>query len=147
RTSEEQLDLSNATADHTINEKIEFIKENAGDRSKKSDIKTNIAALTKLAEWYGLSSTQLEEVLDVVLDSKLDEADNNKLAKSLVPRDKVPEMLAIHVLGHLGQSVLKFTTQAILLRWVVIAYNLLDNHSKLQLLYGVVFHYLEYNLL
>ncbi|CAG8451070.1 6782_t:CDS:10 [Paraglomus brasilianum] len=145
--------------DHTIYEKIDFLKESAllislarvdaeiKETPIKSDIKDNIAALIELAEWYGLDNMQLEQVMDVVLDGELDERDNNRLVKSLIPRDKVQEIMAIHVLGHLGRSPPEFTTQALLLQWVVIVYKLLDSHEELQLLYGVVFHYLEFDTL
>ena len=40
-----------------------------------------------------------------------DEADNKRLVKSLIPRDKVQEMMAIKILGYLGHSPLKFAIQ------------------------------------
>ncbi|CAG8686538.1 10586_t:CDS:10, partial [Cetraspora pellucida] len=114
------------------------------DKDRKNTIKDQTDELETLIQWYGLEDTQIVELLEVILKGKLDDSDVRKLIKFLVPRKKVSEISVIKIFGNLGNKNMKHSIQALLLRWVVLVYGFIRDHSKLYRLYGVIFHYLEY---
>jgi centromere protein I len=40
-----------------------------------------------------------------------------------------------------------FYLKALLLRWIIIVYDVIEDHTQLLKFYGVVFHYMEYDTL
>ncbi|KAF9317405.1 hypothetical protein BG003_000791 [Podila horticola] len=133
-------------ADSTINDAIERIERNAGVKGGKTTILRAFASMEPSARGFGLSPDQLTDLLEVILAGKIDEITTRKLVKLLLPRQRVPENCAIRILGSLGKH-LGFSIQAALLRWIILVYDLFDSRSRLQRLYGVVFHYLSYETL
>ncbi|CAG8838723.1 28804_t:CDS:2, partial [Racocetra persica] len=117
------------------------------DKDRKNTIKDQIDELETLVQCYGLEDTQIVEILEVIIKGKLDDSDVRKLIKLLVPRNKVSEVSVIKIFGNLGNRNVKHSIQALLLRWVVLVYDFIRDHSKLLRLYGVIFHYLEYTTL
>ncbi|GBB86979.1 hypothetical protein RclHR1_13430003 [Rhizophagus clarus] len=132
-----------------INEKLQHIAQNASVKEKdvKRNVKNQIVELVELVSENGLEVAQLAEVLNVIIIGKLDHVDIIKLVKILLPRANVPNFLIIKVLSNLGNKVLKYDVQALLLRWIIIVYNVIEDHSQLIKFYGVIFHYMEYNTL
>ncbi|CAG8770925.1 11425_t:CDS:2, partial [Acaulospora morrowiae] len=117
------------------------------EKSRKTLVKNRILELEKFVLWYGLEVPQLTKILEVILSGKLDDGDTRKLVKLLIPRTKVPNMLIMKIFGSLGNKNTKLKIQALLLRWVILIYNVLEDHSELYQLYGVLFHYLDYDTL
>ncbi|CAG8723070.1 9007_t:CDS:2, partial [Dentiscutata heterogama] len=114
------------------------------NKDSKITVKNQADELETLVQWYGLEDTQIAELLEFIIKGKLDDSDVRKLIKLLVPRRKVSEMSAIKIFGNLGNRNMKYSIQALLLRWVVLVYGFIEDHSKIYRLYGVIFHYLEY---
>lgn len=125
---------------------MERIERNGGVRGGKPTVLRALSALDPVAHHFGLSPAQLVQLQDIILLGKIDDTTARKLIKLLLPRQHVPEMCAVKVLGCLGKQ-LGFANQAALLRWVILVYDILDNRTKLQQLYGVAFHYLSYETL
>ncbi|KAF9086453.1 hypothetical protein BGX23_008881 [Mortierella sp. AD031] len=139
-------DLSMEEANESIQDTLERIERNAGVKGGKPTVVRSVVSLDPVVRHFGLSPEQLTQLLDIVLAAKLDDATGRKLIKLLLPRQSVPEMCAIKVLGVLGRQ-LSYSIQATLLRWVILVYDIFDSRTKLQQLYGVAFHYLGYETL
>ncbi|CAG8462026.1 4858_t:CDS:10 [Funneliformis mosseae] len=138
---------STINIDKLINEKIHYIAQNAGVKNIKKIVKNQILELDELVLNSGLEVAQIAEVLNVILTGKLDDIDTKRLIKVLLPRTKISNFLVIKVLGSLGNKILKYNIQALLLRWIIIVYNVIEDHSELLKFYGVIIHYMEYDTL
>ncbi|KAG0287595.1 hypothetical protein BGZ96_008489 [Linnemannia gamsii] len=139
-------DLSVEEADESIINTLERIERNAGVKGGKPTVVRSVTSLDPVVRHFGLAPEQLTRLLDVILSAKLDDTTARKFIKLLLPRQSVPEMCAIQILGVLGKK-LSFAIQATLLRWVILVYDIFDSRTKLQQLYGVAFHYLPYETL
>ncbi|GJJ70668.1 centromere protein I [Entomortierella parvispora] len=133
-------------ANESVENALERISRNAGVRGGKPAVIRALALLEPLIRHFGLSPDQLTEMLDIILKGKLDDTTARKMIKLLLPRQHVPEMCAVKVLGSLGRQ-LSYASQAALIRWVILVYDILDSRTKLQQLYGAVFHYLTFETL
>ncbi|CAG8433086.1 10715_t:CDS:10 [Diversispora eburnea] len=123
-----------------LNEKIQYITQNI-------NVKNQIIELEKLIQWYGLEIQQLTEIIEIILSGKYDDEDTRKFIKFLIPRTKVPIKLIIKIFGSLGDRNIKLKIQVLLLRWIILVYNILEDHSELYKFYGVLFHYMDYDTL
>ncbi|KAF9418955.1 hypothetical protein BGZ94_009550 [Podila epigama] len=145
-TSNDTLELTLEKAESTINDAIERIDRNAGVKGGKATVVRAVATMEHSVQTFGLAPEQVVSLLEVILASKIDDATARKLVKLLLPRQRVPEDCAIRILGCLGKHI-SFSIQALLLRWIILVYDLFDGRSRFQRLYGVVFHYLSYETL
>ncbi|KAF9402909.1 hypothetical protein BGX21_008102 [Mortierella sp. AD011] len=138
--------LSLEEADENILNCLERIERNSGVRGGKPTVTRALSALNPVVQTFGLSPEQLTQLLDIILAGKIDDVTTRKLIKQMLPRQQVPEICAIKILGCLGRQ-LSFACQAALLKWVIVIYDILENRTKLHQLYGVAFHYLSYETL
>jgi centromere protein I len=67
------------------------------------------------------------------------------LIRNLYPASKVPDAIVIKVVGSLGHGRVKvsLTSQGLLLKWLVMVYDVLQNQSLLSQLYSVIFNLLD----
>jgi centromere protein I len=94
----------------------------------------------------GLDSRSLRAVVDVIaVKTELDQTGNTSLVKSLYPARRVPPDVVVTVVGGLGQGNSKpsLPTQAALLKWLVLVYDVLEDATILSRLYGVLFDLLD----
>ncbi|KAI1315956.1 hypothetical protein EDD11_010594 [Mortierella claussenii] len=138
--------LSLEEADENIVNCIERIERNGGVRGGKPALLRALDTFDPIVHSFGLSPDQLVQILDIILAGKIDDVTTRKLIKLLLPRQHVPEMCGVKVFGSLGRH-LSFPSQAALLRWTILVYDIFDSRTKLQQLYGVAFHYLPYETL
>ncbi|RHZ76457.1 hypothetical protein Glove_197g85 [Diversispora epigaea] len=143
------LHFDETSPEKILNEKIQYIVQNtnAKEKSRKPDLKNQIIELEKLFQWYGLEIQQLTEIIEIILSGKHDDEDTRKFIKFLLPRTKVPIKLIIKIFGSLGDKNIKLKIQVLLLRWIILVYNILEDHSELYKFYGVLFHYMDYDTL
>ncbi|KAG0250868.1 hypothetical protein BG011_008026 [Mortierella polycephala] len=138
--------LSLEEADESILNVLERIERNAGVKGGKPTVIRALSSLDVTIRSFGLDQDQLTQMLGIILTGKLDDTTTRKMIKLMLPRQKVPEMCGVKVLGSLGRK-LSFPCQAGLLRWLILVYDILDGRTKLQQLYGVAFHFLSYETL
>lgn len=81
----------------------------------------------------------------VTLPNELDQASITSLIKNLYPASKIPDTIVLKVVGNLGHGTAKspYGTQAALLKWLVMVYQLLENPGILSQLYGVMFNLID----
>jgi centromere protein I len=65
--------------------------------------------------------------------------------RNLYPASKVPDSIVCKLIGSLGHGRNKpsYATQAALLKWVVMIYEILENQTVLARLYSVLFNLLD----
>lgn len=94
----------------------------------------------------GLSNSSLDKLIDTItLSDELDQASTGKLIRNLYPVGRVPDTAVIKVVSSLGHGRAKpsYTTQAALLKWLVMVYDVLENQRVLSRLYSVLFNLLD----
>jgi centromere protein I len=94
----------------------------------------------------GLLNASLNKLVDIItLPSKLDQASVGSLIRHLYPASKVPNTIVVKVVGSLGHGRSKpsYTTQAALLKWLIMVYDVLEVQKVLSQLYGILFNLLD----
>lgn len=94
----------------------------------------------------GLPNALLSTLTDLVtLPNELDQGSRGNLIKNLYPTSKIKDSIAIKVVASLGHGRAKpsFPTQAALLKWLVMIYDVLENPTVMSRLYGVLFNLLD----
>ncbi|EER29983.1 hypothetical protein D8B26_007257 [Coccidioides posadasii str. Silveira] len=116
----------------------------------KSQRHTNVAGLAKtiatLAYESGIGPNLLDRLTAVIVKSKhLDQNTVTTLVKNLYPSEKVTSGIIARVVCSLGPTKTKPSpgTQSLLLRWLILVYDDLDDQSYLSKLYAVLFDNLD----
>jgi centromere protein I len=94
----------------------------------------------------GLSDASLEKLVDIItLPNELDQGSIGNLIKNLYPVGKVTDSIVIKVIGCLGHGEAKpsYASQAALLKWLIMVYDVLENQKILSQLYAVIFNLLD----
>jgi centromere protein I len=88
----------------------------------------------------------LDKLVDlVVTPSYLNQGNLNHIIKNLYPATRLRGDTIWKVVGCLGHGQLKplLTLQAAILRWLIMAYHVIDNPSILSRAYAVLFNLLD----
>ncbi|CEL01691.1 hypothetical protein ASPCAL01270 [Aspergillus calidoustus] len=94
----------------------------------------------------GVSPAALERLLKLLTRSNaLDQGTLTTLVKNLYPSERIASKLVTQVVCCLGPTRNKpsAATQALLLRWLILVYDLLEDRSHLSKLYAVLFNHLD----
>ncbi|PLB49420.1 Mis6 domain protein [Aspergillus steynii IBT 23096] len=94
----------------------------------------------------GIPSGTLERLIKTLTArSQLDQGTITTLIKNLYPSERVPSKIVTQVVCCLGPSKTKPApaTQALLLRWLILVHDFLDEKAHLSKLYAVLFNYLD----
>ena len=95
---------------------------------------------------HGLDTDTLTELIDLARQpSHLDQTTITTLIKGLYPSDPVPSSLICNVVSSLGQGerMPSLPTQNLLLRWIVMVQEVLQDTSILAKLYNAIFNLLD----
>ena len=94
----------------------------------------------------GIPHAILERVLKILTaNNNLDQTTCTTIVKNLYPLERVSSKLVTQVVCCLGPSKNKPSpaTQALLLRWLLLAYDFMEDRTHLSKLYAVLFNYLD----
>ncbi|MCJ1456123.1 hypothetical protein MMC28_006482 [Mycoblastus sanguinarius] len=111
-----------------------------------SQLKPALDTIHGYAEQNGLQAQILRRIINAITQpNSLDLSTQKHLIKSLYPKDKVPSELIIITVGSLGHGILKASvwTQQLLLEWVTMVYDHLEEPSILSSLYSILFNLLD----
>ena len=115
-------------------------------KAKYSILKSFLDKITTYAEDHGLSNSALQTLVDVVKRPvSLDQKSQNVIIKSLYPASKIPSDLICTVIGCLGHGSHKasISSQQLLLRWIVMVADYLEQPCHLSNFYSVLFNLLD----
>ncbi|KAF8457165.1 Mis6-domain-containing protein [Terfezia claveryi] len=118
--------------DSRLRQAIGIFRRAGNKRSEipKEDLIDAVDEFARYSSLRGLPENSLNVVIDILTaPSKLDQATIAAIVKHLYPRSKVPEDVVVKV--------------ALLLRWLVMVYDVLDGHTMLSQLYGLLFNCLD----
>ncbi|RDA86591.1 hypothetical protein CP532_6014 [Ophiocordyceps camponoti-leonardi (nom. inval.)] len=115
-------------------------------KSRSISIKPTVARLASLAYENGISEENLAQLIDLVaLPSLLDQASLATVARNLYPKGSVSRRVVLRVVCALGHGAQKpsLALQAILLKWLVMVFHLLEERAVLTRAYPVLFNLLD----
>ncbi|KKA25385.1 Mis6 domain protein [Rasamsonia emersonii CBS 393.64] len=104
------------------------------------------ATIASDAYEIGIPTETLEQLIDIITKpNHLDQATITTLIKNLYALEKIPSIIVTKIVGCLGPSKSKPSpaTQALLLRWLLLVYDCLEDQSHLSKLYAVLFNNLD----
>ena len=122
------------------------VAANLRARSRSEDVQPLISFVTEHAYEHGLQIIAIFRTLDIVCQSNhLDQSSITTLVKNLYPVDRVPTLAVCKVVCSLGNGEHKPSpaTQNLLLRWIILVYEIIEDPSVLAKLYSVVFNLLD----
>ena len=61
--------------------------------------------------------------------------------RSLIPKISVPCAAVLRLLGSLKGHTLSL--QLLIIRWIILVYDIIDNRTNLHAIYGTLFYYLQ----
>ncbi|KAI9683105.1 MAG: hypothetical protein M1829_005896 [Trizodia sp. TS-e1964] len=115
-------------------------------QQRKSKITLHVKAICKFSYDQGLEGDSVDVLADILTQpNQLDQASTNEIIRNLFPNTKVSDTTILNVIGCLGQGMSKpaLSVQAALLKWLVMAYNVLESPNLLSKLYPVMFNLLD----
>ncbi|KAF7875194.1 hypothetical protein EAF04_002366 [Stromatinia cepivora] len=134
--------------EQNINDILDDLENASRIPAKQRSVKisSHVDRLCSRAYGEGLSNASLEKLIDIItLPNELDQVSIGNLIKYLYPTSKVPDSIVIKVVGSLGHGKAKpsYASQAALLKWIVLVYDVLENQKILSQLYAVLFNLLD----
>ena len=115
-------------------------------KTRYPTLKPFLDTITTYAENHGLSNVALQTLVDVVKrPNSFDQKGQNAIIKSLYPASNVPSDLIYTVIGCLGHGSHKsaVSSQQLLLKWIVMVADYLEEPSHLSKFYSVLFNLLD----
>ncbi|KAI9718886.1 MAG: hypothetical protein M1812_003770 [Candelaria pacifica] len=115
-------------------------------KQRKSKLADPIRVLCEYAFKEGLPAESLNKIIDIITTrNHLNQASITSIVKNLYPAAKVSSDAIVLVIGGLGQGMTKpsLPTQASLLKWLIMVYEVLEDSEVLSKLYGVMFNMLD----
>ncbi|KAJ0379474.1 hypothetical protein COL26b_002319 [Colletotrichum chrysophilum] len=134
--------------DNDINQLVEDIVEASKLPAKKraTAIRPTVDKVASSAYENGLLPEPLNELIYLLTrPSYLDQGSLNALLKSLYPATKLSNDVVWRVVGCLGHGELKpsLNLQSNLLKWLIMAYHVIENPAVLSQAYAVLFNLLD----
>ncbi|KAL2055144.1 hypothetical protein ABVK25_004482 [Lepraria finkii] len=132
----------------SLQEALDHIRSASEIQRKKKFpvLKSWLDTVHSHAERYGLPCSALRILIDATaLPSSLYQTSQNAIIKSLYPAGKVSSNLICIVIGSLGHGSRKATvsTQQMLLRWVIMVSDYLEEAAQLSSFYNILFNLLD----
>ncbi|TLD31037.1 hypothetical protein PspLS_02599 [Pyricularia sp. CBS 133598] len=109
-------------------------------------IKPTVERLTSLSYDRGALPDELQALVGLITTpNHLDHASMSAIVRNLYPIGKVPDQVALSIVGALGHGQLRpsLTIQSLLLRWLILVYHFLESREVLSKCYSVLFNLLD----
>ena len=122
------------------------IKVASALQAKNPVLNTHLETIQSHARRHGLTTPNLKRLLEVLTSANaLDQTTQKALIEILYPTGKVPSRLICLVVNGLGYGSRKASVsiQQLLLKWVIMVSNVLEDPSILSMLYSVLFNLLD----
>ncbi|XP_076807144.1 centromere protein I-like [Clavelina lepadiformis] len=107
----------------------------------------SLKSFKRYALQVGLSPQQLLVTCKLSASRKIGLAVRTQLVSCLIPRENVPEDIACLIISKICEDLKDVKIKCLLLRWLIIVYDLLTSKTKLHCLYGILFHYIGSDIL
>ncbi|XP_022098673.1 centromere protein I-like isoform X2 [Acanthaster planci] len=130
---------------YSIRDATRFFTSESSNRKVRGNTFLTLAIqmVETTAKKEGLSPEVIGQLVDVAASAKFPDSISSRLVKSLLPSDKIPQDAMVKAISWMCTNRPSNEIQSLLLRWMILTYDLLDGLDNLHALYGVVFHFIE----
>ncbi|XP_038050273.1 centromere protein I-like [Patiria miniata] len=130
---------------YSIKEAVRFFTSDSSNRKVRGNPALTLAIqeVEVTAKREGLSQKVIGQLVDVAASAKFPDSISSRLIKSLLPSDKIPQDAIVKAISWMCTNNPSNEIQSLLVRWVILTYDLLDDLDDLHALYGVLFHFIE----
>ncbi|KAI9697992.1 MAG: hypothetical protein M1836_004345 [Candelina mexicana] len=115
-------------------------------KQRKRKLSGPVGVLCEYAFKEGLPAESLNKIIDIITRPHyLDQTSITSIVKNLYPATKVHPDVIVLIVGGLGPGRTKpsLPTQASLLKWLIMVYEILEDSEILSKLYGILFNMLD----
>ncbi|KAI8577817.1 hypothetical protein K450DRAFT_250142 [Umbelopsis ramanniana AG] len=147
--SQEERTLHVEFDDNELTHDLLDLRKNADRQGNRKLVDADLEKITPLLMEFGATEYHIDLILDILLKDqhKLTDTAARKLIKLMLPRGKVSANHALKIIASLSGRRLSERIQATLLKWIVTIYDLIDSKDKVAKSYGILFHFLDSELL
>ncbi|XP_019634916.1 PREDICTED: centromere protein I-like [Branchiostoma belcheri] len=132
-----------------LEDSLSYFTDESASTKVRGNIKLQLAleGIEQHAQNKGLSPDTILSLTQVITSGKFADSTNSRLVKCLIPATTVPEEAAVRAISWMCTNKPSKNVQALLLRWLVLVYDLIDGKDKLHALYGVLFFFIQSDVL
>ncbi|XP_035693928.1 centromere protein I-like [Branchiostoma floridae] len=133
----------------SLKDSLSYFTDESANTKVRGNIKLQLAleGIEQHAQSKGLSPDNILSLTLVITRGQFGDSTNSRLVKCLIPATAVPEEAAVRAISWICTNKPSKSVQAFLLRWLVLVYDLIDGKDKLHALYGVLFFFIQSDVL
>ncbi|CAH1245540.1 CENPI [Branchiostoma lanceolatum] len=133
----------------SLKDALSYFTDESASTKVRGNVKLQLAleGVEQHAQNKGLSPDNILSLTVVITRGQFADSTNSRLVRSLIPATTVPEDAAVRAISWICTNKPSKTVQAFLLRWLVLVYDLIDGKEKLHALYGVLFLFIQSDVL
>ncbi|GAB5588158.1 hypothetical protein Unana1_03058 [Umbelopsis nana] len=135
--------------DNELTRDLLDLRKNADRQGNRKLVDADLERITPLLMEFGATEYHIDLILDILLKEqhKLTDAASRKLIKLMLPRGKVSASHVLKIVASLSGRKISEKIQAMLLKWTITIYDLIDSKDKVAKTYGILFHFLDAEIL
>ncbi|KAK2157536.1 hypothetical protein LSH36_189g04025 [Paralvinella palmiformis] len=107
------------------------------------ELQNSLNKIDCVATETGLPAEDITTLVSVAANGTFPEAICSRLIRNLIPATVVPSEAVIRAISWMSTNIPSSKIQGLLVRWIILIYNMLDTLNDLHALYGVLFYFLE----
>ncbi|XP_064639090.1 centromere protein I-like isoform X2 [Lineus longissimus] len=141
-----RIDGRDIPVDQQLREAINILKNDKSGRRTfrgKVDLQTAFETIYSLSSDHGVTDEMMGEILDIAACGKYADTVCSKLVKSLIPRMAVPSGLVVSAVSWIGTTYPSQAVKVLIIRWMVLIFDRIEDVAKLQALYGPLFYFTQ----
>ncbi|XP_060126202.1 centromere protein I isoform X2 [Zootoca vivipara] len=132
----------------SIEEVLTCLNESTGTASQKNRaLQGPLTTVEKIAQERGLVPEEIHNLLNIVLSGKLGAVISRGLLKNLIPISVITEDSVMSAVYSLSAQKCSSTIQVLVLKWLIVMFDFIDQTENINALYGFFFNLLQYNKL
>ncbi|XP_058962913.2 centromere protein I [Pocillopora verrucosa] len=120
-------------------EAIKFLEN--GD--PKVETSLAVERIESVAHSDGLPPDQLVNLVKIATSGKYDDSISSRLVRSLIPQKSVPGITVVIIASRICNIHLSMRIKSLLVRWIILIFNFIDDLKDVHSLYGIFFLLLE----
>ncbi|XP_053230860.1 centromere protein I, partial [Podarcis raffonei] len=132
----------------SIEEALNCLNKIKGSASKKNiALQGPLKTVEKIAQERGLAPEEIHNLLNITLSGKLGTVISTRLLKNLIPISVITEDSVISAVSWLCARKCSNDIQVLVLKWLIVMFDFIDQKENINALYGFFFSFLRYDKL
>nr|XP_028570782.1 centromere protein I isoform X3 [Podarcis muralis] len=132
----------------SIEEALNCLNKIKGSASKKNRaLQGPLKTVEKIAQERGLAPEEIHNLLNIALSGKLGTVISNRLLKNLIPISVITGDSVISAVSWLCARKCSSDIQVLVLKWLIVMFDFIDQKENINALYGFFFSFLRYDKL